>query len=205
MKWLRAHNFSFGIVGTIVIVAVITVAIGAAGLITYTHDHSKATNLSASTLITSTPSLVSARKSTAQTVRTTQRYLYITQWGVRLTLSSVTSSLYYYINPKLPDVAYLSLQTIANVAPDCAADKYALGAIYRLTDAEQQSARASPTALNNPGTIQVGSYWYGFQGPQSACASPALNSAVSSAAPSFDGTSIQSTFKTIETVPATIN
>ena len=79
--------------------------------------------------------------------QTDTQYLRIKEWGVRLSLTSDTASLYYYIKPSLPNVAYFSLKTISDIAPDCAADKISLGAIARLTEAEQQAATANPSAL----------------------------------------------------------
>src|SRR5205807_8052794 len=103
---------------------------------------------------------------TAQPAQAVARYLTITEWGVRLTLDSKTETLYYQINPQLPDVAYLSLKTVSNIAPNCAADKTALAAISRQTPAERQDA------LNKgfqAGTLQVGNYYYGYTKANAGC------------------------------------
>ena len=128
--------------------------------------------------------------------------LEIKEWGVHMTLDSTTASLYYLIKPNLPNVAYLSLKTISNISADCAADKTSLGAISRLTTAEQQAALSNPTN-GVPGTIQIGNYWFGFSKPQGGCISPAEDAAVQNAQPgfSFAGT-LPKAFNTLAADPA---
>ncbi len=136
-----------------------------------------------------------------QPAQTTSQYLDIKEWGVRLTLTSDTASLYYYIKPDLPDVAYLSLKTISDIAPDCAADKVSLGAIVRETPAEQQSAPDAKYSIK--GTVHIGNYWYGYDNSHAACYAPTMNAAISRAAPNFNRSTLSNTFNTLVADPAT--
>jgi hypothetical protein len=140
----------------------------------------------------------------AKSITPATQYLDIKEWGVRLTLNSDTASIYYYIKPDLPDVAYLSLKSISDIAPDCAADKVSLGAISRLTPAEHQNAVSDPTR-GNPGSIQIGNYWYGYSSPQAGCgdSTAAIRAAVSSAAPNFNRGTLVATFNTLAADPST--
>ena len=131
--------------------------------------------------------------------QTDTQYLRIKEWGVRLSLTSDTASLYYYIKPSLPNVAYFSLKTISDIAPDCAADKISLGAIARLTEAEQQAATANPSALNQPGSIHIGNYWYNAQNSHAACANSTEDAAIQKALPGYH---IGEIYKSLNTLAA---
>ncbi len=129
--------------------------------------------------------------------QTTTQYLDIKEWGVHLTLNSTTASLYYYIKPDLPNVAYVSLKSISDVAPNCAADKVSLGAIVRQTPAEQQSAPDAKYSIK--GTIHIGNYWYGYDNSHAACTdgTTAMNAAVSKVAPNYNPGVLLDTLNTL--------
>jgi hypothetical protein len=128
-------------------------------------------------------------------------YMDITQWSVRLTLSSTTASLYYYIKAGQPNVAYLSLGSVADVASNCSADQTSLGAIVRLTPAEQKIAPDATYSI--PGTVHIANYWYGYERSPAACTdgTDAMNAAVSNAAPNFNASTLSNTFNTITADP----
>lgn len=96
-------------------------------------------------------------------------YLEIKEWGVRIKLNKNTESLYYYIDPQKPDFAYLSLKIISNIAPNCAADKFSLAAIGRLSQAQQDDATKNPSDTNQAGTIKIGSFYYSYGHSQADC------------------------------------
>ncbi len=135
MYKLRNNQAGFGTAG-IVAGLVILVAVVTTGILVYRHDHNAAVRDSTTGSTTTTTSPL---RSNQQPIQTAPLYLDITQWGVRLTLDRTTASMYYYISPSLPDVAYLSLRTVSNIAPDCAANKVSLGAISRLTLAQHEA------------------------------------------------------------------
>lgn len=84
----------------------------------------------------------------------------------------------------------------------CAADKTSLGAIVRLTPAEQQTAPDAKYSIK--GTIQIGNYWYGYENSHAACTdgTAAMEAAISKAAPNFNMGTLQDTFRTLEEAPA---
>ncbi len=188
----------FSIIEVLLIVLVIT-ALAAISFVVYQHH--KLSNAAIGSTQTTTKLKSTATTQPAQAAQAATQYLDIKEWGVRLKLDSTTASLYYYTKPNLPNVAYLSLKTISDIAPDCSADKGSL-AIVRLTPAEQQTAPDADVSVR--GTIQIGTYWYGYENSHAACfGGTAANDAVSKAAPNFSVNTLQNTFKTLEAIPPT--
>jgi hypothetical protein len=169
------------------IVVVIVGAIAAAGTFVYQHNQTKITDAAPNT---------NQQTTTTTPPASTVGYLNIKEWGVRLALNSNTASLYYYINPNIPNVAYLSLKTISDVAPGCAANSGgALAAIGRLTEAEQQAIVSNSTP-GIAGTIHIGSYWYNYANSHADCigGDAAKEQAIAKAQSPYN---LQSTFKTL--------
>jgi hypothetical protein len=173
----------FGSLQILAILLAIAV-IGSTGVVVFRYDRKSTSDLAAPRI--SAPNSDSTTSSNAQSAQTAQQSLDIPEWGVRMTLDSNTASLYYYISPENPDVAYLSLKTVSDIAPLCAADKTSLGAIDRLTNAEQQ-AITDGTNYGHAGSIRVGNYWYGFESPNAACVpDAATQQAIANAQPSYN-------------------
>ncbi len=177
----------------VLFVVLVVVALAVIGFVVYQRHKSISTKSTATSNTTQT---------TTRPAQTATQYLTIKEWGVRLKLNSDTASLYYYIKPNLPDVTYLSLKTVSDVAPNCAADKGSLAAIGRLTEADQQ-ALVSNSAPGIPGTVHIGSYWYSFDHSHADCTdgTAAMQAAVSKAAPNLNANLLQNTFKTLEEAP----
>lgn len=194
---MRRRDHQSGFSTTVILLVVLVVAaLAVTGLVVYQHHKPSSAKTSAATNQTQTTTTQPKKTTTTQPTVTTAQALDIKEWGVHLTLDSTTASLYYYIKPSLPNVAYLSLKTISDVAPKCAADKFSLGAIVRLTPAEQQTAPNADFSI--PGTKQIGNYWYGYSNPQSGCTDDAaMDAAVSKAAPNFNTSTLQNTFNTL--------
>ncbi len=190
----RDHQSGFGT--TVISLAVLVVAVLAVtGLVVYQHHKSSSAKNSAATSPTQTTTQPQST-ATTQPAQATAHSLDIKEWGVHMTLDSTTASMYYYIKPNLPNVAYLSLRTVSGIAPNCAADKTSLGAIVRQTPAEQQSAPDAKYSIK--GIIQIGDYWYGFSSPQAACISKASESAaVLQKLPSYNLGKISDAFNTL--------
>lgn len=137
--------------------------------------------------------------STSQSQSSPTQYLDIKEWNVRLALTGTTSSMYYYMNPSVPNVAYLSLKTVSDIAPACAANQVSLGAISRLTPAQHAAALKNPY-LGVAGTIQIGNYWYAYSSPQASCATTASQQiSISKALPNFSPRSLYNRFNTAKT------
>jgi hypothetical protein len=195
----QKHQAGFGTIG-IILAATVVVVVAASGLVVY-HYHNKgnnATNSSTTTSTSQSKSQLQNTTTTQQPAQTTAATLDITQWGVHLTLDSTTASMYYYISASQPDIAYFSLKDIDAIAPNCAADKVSLGAISRLTEAQQQTATANPSALNQPGTIHIGNYWYIVGISHTACISTSSEQAsISQGVPGYNPGEILKTLNTL--------
>ena len=139
--------------------------------------------------------------STTQPAQTTTQYLTIKEWGVRMKLTSDTVSLYYYLtSDSYGDYAYLSLKTISDIAPDCAADKTALAVIFRQTPAQHQYAEDNQSDGFTPADTQLGNYWYGFDHSRADCTdgNTAAQAAIDKAQPN---TTLANVFGTLEEAP----
>lgn len=186
----------FSIIEAVIVVAAIA-AIGTTGWFIYQHNKAKPTGATAGN---NTTQQTTDKNTNPQPTKTTGATLDIKEWGVHLALDNTTASLYYYIKPTLPNVAYFSLRNIAAVAPNCAADKISLGAISRLTEAEQQSIVSGQTP-GTAGTIHIGSYWYSAENSHAACTdgTAAMNAAVANAAPDYNPGVLLDTLNTLAT------
>ena len=183
----RQRQSGFSVVEAIIFVVAIGI-ISTAGWLIYQHNRTKPTNAASNGQPT--------QQTTTTTTTPTAATLDIKEWGVHMTLDSTTASMYYYIKPNHPDVAYLSLKTVSTIAPDCAADKISLGAIVRLTPAEQQTAPNASYSVK--GTIQIGNYWYGFSTSPTVCiVNDTQNAAIHHALPTYNLQAIINTFNTL--------
>jgi len=192
---MRRREHQSGFSTTVILLAVLVVAVLAVtGLVVYQHHKPNSVKSSAATSTTQTTTQPQSTAS-VQPAQATAHYLDIKEWGVHMALDSTTASMYYYIKPDLPGVAYLSLKTISNIAPNCAADKFSLGAIIRLTPAEQQSAPDAKYSIK--GTIQISNYWFGFSIPQAGCFNSTKEAAVQKALPGFNIGKISQAFNTL--------
>jgi hypothetical protein len=145
--------------------------------------------------------ITKSKSKPATKVASGQKYLSVKEFGVRLQLTENTQSLYYFINPENPDYAYLSLKTVSDIAPNCAADKFSMGVISRQTPAQRQEAIDNPSDTNSVGTIRIGDYYYGYEGSHADCTdgTDAMRAAVTQAQ---KGANLPDTFKTVQAIPA---
>lgn len=196
---MRRRDHQSGFSTSVILLAVLVVAaLAVTGLVVYQHHKPIGAKSSAAT---NSSQPTGQQQSTTGTQAQTTTYLNITEWGIRLALTSNTSSLYYYISPQNPNVAYLSLKTVSGIAPLCAADKTSLAAIYRLTSTEHQNDLNDPIKASGAGTLQVGNYWYGYSTPHVSCYD---NTTEVQAIAKVQGVyNLEDTFKTLQAVPAT--
>lgn len=195
MKELRHRQTGLSIFKALVAIVAIG-SLAATGWTIYQHNRNQVAVTTAA-ISTQSRNQQTTEQPTANTKSApTVTYLHIKEWKVQLALDSSTASLYYYIKPDLPNVAYLSLKTVSDIAPDCAANKVSLGAIFRESAAEHQNAIDNPSALNQAGTLHIGNYWYGYAKPNAGCIySAATLQAVAKVQPNI---SPSGAFKTLE-------
>jgi len=192
MRQRENHSWFSAVKVSLIVLVVAVLAV--TGVVLYQHHKPNSAKSSAATNQTQATTQPQSTAS-VQPAQATAHYLDIKEWGVHMTLDSTTASMYYYIKPDLPGVAYLSLKSISNIAPNCAADKFSLGAIVRQTPAEQQSAPDAKYSIK--GTTHIGSYWYGFSIPQAGCFNSTKEAAVQKALPGFNIGKISQAFNTL--------
>lgn len=119
-----------------------------------------------------------------------------------MTLNENMSDAYYEFKPNDTSTAYLSVQSLVDLAPACAPLSTSIGAIFRQSVAEYQSAVSDPSDTNSPGDIKIGDYYYGFIGAQAACFEDSNTAALAL----YDSVKPRQGFvtaeKTLEAVPA---
>src|SRR5947207_9710759 len=103
----RGHQSGFGTVVILLVVLVVAV-LAVTGLVIYQRHKP---NNGKDSAATNSSQLTGQQQSTTTTqpAQATAHSLDIKEWGVHMTLDSTTASLYYYIDPQNPDVAFLSL------------------------------------------------------------------------------------------------
>jgi hypothetical protein len=112
---------------------------------------------------------VNPSKKTPATVSTStsQKYLTIKEWSVKVPLTSADSDAYYVIKTDRPDTAYLSLQKYKGT--ECAADNTSIGAYFRFTKDQKDDLNGNTLLSENPGAPKVGNYYFGAIHAQAAC------------------------------------
>lgn len=168
---LKTPQGSQGGVGALVVVIVIVVMALVSGAGYYVYQRNQSTKLASTTDNQSAAASTTKPKPPASppAVKDTKKYLVIKEWGVKFALDGQTDSAVYSIKADLPNVAYLSLKKVSDIAPRCAADKQSMAAIGRLTEAEQEAFVADPNKAGAPGTVHIGKYWYNFEHSHASC------------------------------------
>jgi hypothetical protein len=97
----------------------------------------------------------------------TQKYLIIKEWGVKLPLTNATKDAYYVFLSNNTSSAYLSLRSLADT--ECAADQTSIGAVFRYLpgDTDPQSNQQYSTIYSDG--VKVGDYYYRYSSPQAGC------------------------------------
>lgn len=106
----------------------------------------------------------SAQSLTQSTPSTSQKYLTLKEWGLKMPLTSNISDAYYsYKNGYM----YLSLQSMSSTS--CSADATTLGVVSRFTSDEKDPQTDELYAKEFPNAANVGQYYYYYTHPQAAC------------------------------------
>lgn len=179
------------------IIALILAIIGGTGY--YAYQANKKASASQGTK--SSVQKAVTKKDTTNTAPASQ-YLVFKEWGVRMKLATNLSDAYYEFLPNETSTAYLSTTSLVAVAPACAPASTSLGAIFRQTVADYQTAIANPSDANAPGNIKIGDYYYGFISAQASC----FDDTNTAAKTLYDSVQPHAGFvtaeKTLEAVPA---
>jgi hypothetical protein len=181
-------------------------ALAVTSLVVYQHYMSTSTKSTASTgqsqTTTQSKSTTNTQPtpitSTTQPAQTTTQYLTIKEWGVHMKLTSDTASLYYVLgnSDQYGDYAYLSLKTISDIAPDCAANKIAPWVLFRQDPTQYHNAENDQSDGIVTGQTKIGNYWYGFDHSHADCTDG--NTAVQ-----IDYSALDNVFETLEADPQT--
>lgn len=98
-----------------------------------------------------------------------QKFLAITELGIKIPLSKGIDDAYYVVKPDVPAVAYLSLNSMKDTE-NCAADEVSLGAISKhvASDVNEQSGKTWGESAEGYGKV-IGTSAYLFSSPQAFC------------------------------------
>jgi len=167
---MRLTNKGFGAIGILLIIVVVAV-IGVGGWAVYHNDH-KAKPAVTTKAASNTKQTTSNKKTTTQTTSTS--YMDITQWGVKLPLSSPISGLYYVVSTGSqdpdgqPNTMWLGLTSITSTS--CTptpgnANNTAIAAISRATPDTTDAVSGELLTSKYPnGTTLGGYYWTADEG-----------------------------------------
>jgi len=166
MKTSRKNQLGFSPV--IVLVAIVVVAvIAVAGLVVHNHNHKQNDSK-----LPSIQTKTTTQQKSPQ-INSTQQYLSITEWGVRLPLSSGIQDAYYTVagsnkgSDGLPNTAWLGLTSlnstgcdISNVGPS--ANATPVGSIIRALPTDTDPVSGSLYTTEDPNGVTIGSYYYAY-------------------------------------------
>lgn len=161
------RHTGFSTIEAVAVVAVIAV-IAAAGWFVYQHNRTQLTNAAGGTTTTT------QQTTTTTTPAPTIVYLTITEWGVKLPLSSMISDAYYVMNPTslkdpdgLPSQAWLGRKSFTsascNPANNNDGQRGAIGAILRVPSGQLDQVTGQPMSQEYPNGVTINGYYYAYQ------------------------------------------
>lgn len=157
---MKKTQSGFALVESLLIILILVI-IGFGGY--YVWHSQKQTNKTLDTAATTSQKAASAAASNTSS----QKYLTIKEWGVKVPLTDADSDAYYLIKSDLPNVAYLSLEKYKNT--ECSADNTTLAAYFRFTKDETDPLGGQTYFSERPDSVKIGSYYYSVNHPQAAC------------------------------------
>ncbi|HET8708791.1 MAG TPA: hypothetical protein VFL85_00765 [Candidatus Saccharimonadales bacterium] len=112
------------------------------------------------------------QKFVADSGESSQQYLVIREWSVKLPLTNEIKDAYYTYKvvdtPDYGSVVYLGTTSLTAMDARCAPEKIGVAAIFRQSIAQHDAALKSGHA-ENVGSVRLGDYYYGYSQAQSAC------------------------------------
>lgn len=151
------------------IIALILAIIGGTGYYVYNANKKASDTLAKASQETKSSTQKTVAKKAKSTTTPATQYLVFKEWGVRMKLATNMSDAYYEFLPNETGTAYLSTASLVALAPACAPTSTSMGAMFRQTVADYQTAIANPSDANAPGNIKIGDYYYGFISAQADC------------------------------------
>lgn len=180
MERPRNRQSGFSTVGILVACLVVVALIGV-GVFVYQHNRTALTNAAGGTQTSQ-----QTTNTTTQQTATTGSYLTITEWGVKLPLSSSISDAYYVVNPSswkdpdgLPSQVWLGRKSFTNASCNPAnnneGQRGAIGSILRVPPTEQDQVTGQLLTQKYPNGVTVNGYYYAYQSwaTSNPCASQA--------------------------------
>jgi hypothetical protein len=161
-------NDGFGIVGIILSIVVIAV-IGTSGYFVIKHRDTKTTTPTVSTSVQKPPK----KKPNTTSPTPQQQYLDITQWGVKLPLSTAINGAYYAVPtggsndadglPSALSLGVTSLNSSCGVVSSSSQGfDNSLGALVRVPPTASDPTSGELYTQLDPGGVTIGSYYYGY-------------------------------------------
>jgi hypothetical protein len=165
----RKNQTGFGTVGILLIVLVVVAVLGVSGFLVYQrHNKPSSTKNNAATSTTQT-STQPNNTTTTQTQTTTTQYLTITQWGVKIPLSSEINDAYYTPSvgssvgaDKQPNTMLVGLKSLDS-SGCTATNTTAIALIFRALPTETDSATGKLLTQEYPNGVTLGNYFYAYQ------------------------------------------
>lgn len=167
----RTNQSGFGTIEIVLVLAVVAV-LAVTGLVVYQHHTSTSAKITAAA---NSPSTTTQPKSTptTQPAQTATQYLTITEWGVKLPLSSTIQDAYYTVKGSntcadgLPNTTWLGLTSlnssgcnIDNTGPSSTASP--IGSIIRVAPTDRDPVSGSLYTQQDPNGVTIGNYYYAY-------------------------------------------
>jgi hypothetical protein len=161
MKKPKNNQSGFGAAKLILIVVVVALLVGL-GYMFY-KNQKKVTPVAITTKTNTTP--------VTSPTKTEQKYLVVTEWGIKVPVTDPISDAYYMVSKSSqdasgqPNTVWLGLRSLDSGCPAAAASTggTALAGILRVTPTETEPVSGASYKHLYPDGTTVGSYYYAYQ------------------------------------------
>lgn len=160
---------------TALVVLIAIIAIGSTGWLVYQHNKPKVTNAASGTTTTDQTKAQQPTTTTTTSPGAIVGYLNITEWGVKLPLTSTISSASYIVSTAfapdpdgLPSGVWLGLKSLSDASCNPSNNNLgnstgAIGAILRVPQNAVDPVSQELYSQKYPNGVTIGSYYYGYQ------------------------------------------
>jgi cytoskeletal protein RodZ len=163
------NQLGFSTLVVVLVIAVVAV-LAVSGVVVYQHHKSSSTKTSTKNSAATSPNQTTSQPTsttTTQPATTTTQYLTITQWGVKIPLSSSINDAYYVVNTSAkPDASGQPYQMLLGFksldSSGCAAsNNVAPVLLARGSPSTPDAVTGKPISQTYPG-VTIGNYFYGY-------------------------------------------